>query len=225
MADSEAKKLLKKELKKLVKKANQRLRELENQGMTRGSNAYQYVKRKTYDEDKAYGKTLKGQIKFRTNVGSMTYNELKHLKKEVYNFLKAKTSTKSGIKGVYEKSKSAFEAKTGIHVSDELYSEFYRDKLIQTAIGLYGSEQMNNLLKKTSQMEMNTEQVVAQLEALGLNEDSEETDVEFEKIEETFDNLFVDYLVKFTGGSYDDGNTDMFGDSDWLNYPDDDEDE
>lgn len=221
MADSEAKKLLKKELRALVKRANQRLRELEKQGMTRGSNAYQYVKRKTYDEDKAYSKTMKGQIKFKTNVGSMSYNELKHLKKEVSNFLNAKTSTKIGIQGVYQKSKSAFEAKTGIHVSDELYSEFYRDKLIQTAISLYGSEQMNNLLEKTSQMEMNTEQIVSQLEALGLNENSDETDVEFEKIEETFDNLFVDYLVKFTGGSYDEGNVDMFGDSDWLNYQDD----
>lgn len=225
MTDSKATKLLKKELRKMVKRANQRLRELEKQGMTRGSNAYQYAKRKAYDEDKAYGKTIKGQIKFKTNVGSMSHNELKHLKKEVSNFLSAKTSTKSGIKGVYQKSKSEFEKKTGIHVSDALYSEFYRDKLIQHAISLYGSEQMNKLLNKASQMELDTEQIISQLESLGLNEDSEETDVEFEKIEETFDNLFVDYQVKFNGGSYDEGNVDMFGNNDWLNYPDDGEDE
>lgn len=165
------------------------MRELEKQGMTRGSNAYQYIKRKAYDEDKAFGTTEKGQIKFRTDIGSMDYNALTHLKKEVGNFLLAKTSTKSGIRLTYQRQKEAFEAKTGIVVSDELYSEFYRDAVVKNAIDQFGSDEVNRLMKKSSEMELSTSNIVALFELAGFYKTST-SEVSMAQIDEMFARYF-----------------------------------
>lgn len=80
-----------------VKRANQRLRELEKQGL-QNSPAYHAVERLALVGDPATARTGKGEIKFTTNVKSLTPQQREHLRSEVQRFLSAKTSTKSGIK-------------------------------------------------------------------------------------------------------------------------------
>lgn len=93
-----------------VKRANQRLRELEKQGME-NSPAYKAVERLAYFGDKAMGRTGSGQIKFRTDVSHMDYNERRHLEAEVRHFLESETSTTKGVKEVRKRAESSYKEK------------------------------------------------------------------------------------------------------------------
>ena len=102
-----------------VKRANQRLRELEKQGME-NSPAYRAIERLAYNEDVAIGKTTKGQIKFKTNIRKMSYDERRHLEAQVKRFLEAETSTTKGVKEVKKRAEDAYNEKFGGDYSDWL---------------------------------------------------------------------------------------------------------
>lgn len=89
-----------------AKRANQRLRELEKQGLTELSPAYQEVKGQFYLQDllegtDIYSRTANGQIKFRTDIATVAKEDpekLLLLQTRLESFLKAGTSTTAGVK-------------------------------------------------------------------------------------------------------------------------------
>lgn len=99
------------ELTQKVKRANQRLRELEEQNLS-NSPAYKYIERLALADDPAMARTGKGQIKFSTNIRSMSEVERAHLRKQVEGFLNAETSTVKGVKAVHRRMTEHYEEAT-----------------------------------------------------------------------------------------------------------------
>lgn len=99
------------ELTQQVKRANQRLRELEQQDLS-NSPAYKYIERLALADDPAMARTGKGQIKFNTNIRSMTEVERAHLRRQVEGFLNAETSTVKGVKAVHKRMVEHYEEAT-----------------------------------------------------------------------------------------------------------------
>lgn len=99
------------ELTQQVKRANQRLRELEQQDLA-NSPAYKYIERLAFANDPAMAWTKHGEIKFSTNIRSMTEVERAHLRQKVEGFLNAETSTVKGVKKVHDKMVSKYKEAT-----------------------------------------------------------------------------------------------------------------
>lgn len=93
-----------------VKRANQRLRQLEMDSLT-DSPAYRAIQRLWYKGDDAISTTKHGEMKFSTNIRSMTPQQREHLRAEVGKFLRAQTSTKKGINALYKKAMEAYRQK------------------------------------------------------------------------------------------------------------------
>lgn len=90
------------EYKKLSVIANKRLRLLEDKRLTRSSNAYNWVERRVYDNrSKLFTTDTKGRVKFTTKYKNLSFHELKSYVATVDQFLKAKTSTSTGVAKTY----------------------------------------------------------------------------------------------------------------------------
>lgn len=134
-------------LKKDIKRANQRLRQLEKFGFTNSSLAYRHIEKLNYDNDKAIGYTKKGEIKFKTNLKNLTYNEINHLQSVVEKFLNARTSTSTGILQMTEESRKQYEEKTGQTVEKNTYAEMWTNAKCVEFLNLYGSKEVERLTK------------------------------------------------------------------------------
>lgn len=111
----------------LAKRANQRLREIEKQGITGASNAYQYLRMKAFDEVswltvQTKGKNV-GKMKFNTNFRRMSDKEIQSELKKIREFLGAKTSTTKGVRSRISKQTEAFNEKTGQDYTEEEFTE------------------------------------------------------------------------------------------------------
>lgn len=128
------------ELRLLAKAANQRMRELEKIDIN--SPAYQAAqakleilgKRKVGDKGRRFSETGKG-----------TYNEREIQKRMIKEFLKAKTSTKTGAKDFYDRSWET--ANTNIHleeagISREQWFEFWENMPQKQKDRMYYSNQI-----------------------------------------------------------------------------------
>ena len=158
------------ELTQDVKRANQRLRELEKQGLT-NSPAYRAMERialkessASYKGAKAMARTKKGEIKLDTNVRAMNYNQRQHLRKVTKDFLSAQTSTKKGIKALFDANRDAYAktSKQKLSNDEELkeFLEIWAAGIVKAWAGVYGSTY--------------TRQVIDECKALGLSKEETE---------------------------------------------------
>lgn len=141
----------------LAKTANQRLRALEKADLTRASNAYRYVERQADDNefgygDPIYGKTKKGEWKFRTDVTKMDMGLLKHEVAELRDFLfEAKTSTVKGVKQRYQQAYDTWKEKNpDSQMSFNDFSEMWHDVNTKKLIKMFGSDVAIEMIEKES---------------------------------------------------------------------------
>lgn len=154
----EAKKLRKKELaqvaSKLAKTANSRLRSLESKGLNNASNAYRYIEKLHFDKDSATVTDSKGRFKFNTNYRGLSYQELQHQIGEIQNFLKASTSTISGVKDAYQKGYETYKANAKNEASNISFSDFadiMRNQKIKDSKEMFGSKLAVRIIKHISE--------------------------------------------------------------------------
>lgn len=190
-----------------VKRANQRLRELEKQGRASESGAYGSIKEKSEKGASYLGKTRKGQIKFRTDIGKMTAYEKRELEHQVNKFLYAQTST---VKGIKKERKKGFETakkrysreytpliETGVTETElsEVYKEDVMDEMGLTEneyYDLWGSQAVQNMSKllgseRVQQVIMATPQNTSKEDVLNAFKKAEKENHDFiEMIEEDF---------------------------------------
>lgn len=183
-------------MRRLVNIANLRLMNMERSKMNNSSLAYNAVKRKVFDEDKAYRTTYiaEGETampRFRTDIGSMNKKELMHLEKEVKTFLNAKTSTIGGMKGAWGNAKETLEKQLGQKISDTMYASFYKDELIKHMIDMYGSDKTNQLMLKCDEQGLNTEDINTILQRLNFTVDTKEQEIGLRTIQNGFANFFT----------------------------------
>lgn len=129
-----------------AKRANQRLRELEKQGLTQSPD-YQQVRGLFYSMDivegtDIFGKTSKGQIKFRTDIRRLAKEspeKLALLETRLAEFMGGKESTVTGVKKMQAKLKA---------IGDNMRKKYGRDFSEEEIRRLLRHEQMDNRLKK-----------------------------------------------------------------------------
>lgn len=103
----------KKILAKEIKRANTRLVALEKKGLADTSRAYQYVFSEMPNRYELTGVSKSGHLKFTTKLSKLSESDLKTLKAEVSNFLKAKTSTVRGARTVEKNRQENFRKQFG----------------------------------------------------------------------------------------------------------------
>lgn len=83
-------------MRRMVKRANQRLVTLRKQKLTNQSASYRWIQ--SNRQSKIFGVDRHGEVKFRTDIASLTRDEFKSLRQEVERFLEASSSTPTGIR-------------------------------------------------------------------------------------------------------------------------------
>ena len=131
------------ELTQMVKRANERLRALERKGLTNAP-AYKAIERLALQATKIMATTGAGQIKFSTNIRSLSINERSALRSEVTRFLQADTSTVKGVKKVMEKIIPAYSERfgdfdfSGVDMQEAL--NIWSTSIVKQFESMYGSE-------------------------------------------------------------------------------------
>lgn len=131
------------ELTQMVKRANERLRALERKGLTNAP-AYRAIERLALQATKIMATTGAGQIKFSTNIRSLSINERSALRSEVTRFLQADTSTVKGVKKVMEKIIPAYSERfgdfdfSGVDMQEAL--NIWSTSIVKQFESMYGSE-------------------------------------------------------------------------------------
>lgn len=157
-SEIEAKKLRKRELaqtaSRLAKTANTRLRALEKKGLQNGSNAYRYIEKIHFDKDNATATDSQGRMKFNTNFRGLSYQEIQHRIGEINNFLKAQTSTVSGVKSAYQKGYETYKANAKNEAPNISFSDFadiMRNQKIKDSKKMFGSKLAVRIIKHISE--------------------------------------------------------------------------
>lgn len=132
------------------KRANQRLREIEKHGLETSSSAYRYVKALEFDADKAIGLTGHGEVKFNITTKGLSQAELRHKASEIEGFLRAKSSTVTGIKKGID---TAYETFTANYPNAGYDYKTFRESLshgiFENFLEMYGSQELLELHRKT----------------------------------------------------------------------------
>lgn len=132
----------------LAKKANQRLRQLEKSQLN--TPAYKWVLRQGQKGINYIGKTSKGQVKFRTDITKLSQNksQFNAYIKALDSFLNAKTSSITQVKAMLNESRKTFNDRFNMNLSQQEYLDMWSSSAIQSAMGLYGSTQVLDIIKK-----------------------------------------------------------------------------
>lgn len=150
-AETEAKKLRKRELaqtaSKLAKTANTRLRALEKRGLQNGSNAYRYIEKLHFDKDNATATDSQGRMKFNTNFRGLSYQEIQHRIGEINNFLKAQTSTISGVNAKYKKGYETYKERYGVDISYSDFTDLMRNDTMKRLKMQFSSSVINRIIE------------------------------------------------------------------------------
>lgn len=137
------------ELQSMVKRANQRLRELERQGL-QNAPAYKAAERLAMSAGDIMGRTRNNEIKFSTNLRSLSLNQRSQLRSEVKRFLGAITSTTKGVKETFEKMKRGYEnASPGVDFSGVDLGEslnIWNTAIVDQYKRMYGSDFTKNMV-------------------------------------------------------------------------------
>ena len=140
-------------IKSVGKAQNQRLRELEKRDLAKSSVAYKYLMKEKTRDNVNLTLTQKGQIKFDLKTKGLTKNELLERAKFIRDFSDTKTSTVTGIKSSqdfsFEQFKNQYKKLTGNDYEGTFadYSEMFTDKITQDYMSIYGSSEVENLIK------------------------------------------------------------------------------
>ena len=140
-------------IKSVGKAQNQRLRELEKRDLAKSSVAYKYLMKEKKRDNVNLTLTQKGQIKFDLKTKGLTKNELLERAKFIRDFSETKTSTVSGIKASqefsFEKFKKQYKEVTGEEFKGDFsdYSDLYTDTIVQEYSKMYGSEEVEYLVR------------------------------------------------------------------------------
>lgn len=129
-----------------VKRANQRLRELEKQGLTNESVAYQRTRKDLIDKKSYASSTKSGEVKFRTDISKLSSSEKRQLKKHVETFLGAKTSTVKGTKSTIKKQYEKFKETTGFTGSMADFGMLWREQKWKAIVDTYGASEAINMV-------------------------------------------------------------------------------
>lgn len=181
---------LKEYVKTVGKAANQRLRELESQGLTSSSAAYRYVQKLAFDEERAkenaeiptpttMGRTAAGEIKFNLRVRGKTLGELRHEVATIEGFMKARSSTVTGVKAIYKDAADTFQETHGNEYTREDYANFAEAlsyTLFRNFERIYGSEVALEVSTKANEGGLSNEEVEEALRQAGFTEDTTEDD-------------------------------------------------
>ena len=140
-------------IKSVGKAQNQRLRELEKRNLDKSSVAYKYLMKEKKRDNVNLSLTQKGKIKFDLKTKGLRKNELLERAKFIKDFSETKTSTVSGIKALqnfsFEQFKIQYKKLTGNDYAGTFadYSEMFTDKITQDYMSIYGSIEVENLIK------------------------------------------------------------------------------
>ena len=182
-SEIEAKKLRKREsaqtASRLAKTANTRLRALEKKGLQNGSNAYRYIEKLHFDKDNATATDSQGRMKFNTNFRGLSYQEIQHRIGEINNFLKAQTSTVSGVNTKYKKGYETYKERYGVDISYSDFTDLMRNDTMKRLKMQFSSTVINRIIEHMNE----TGETVKQAMNRFRNIDIENSDItEFEEI-------------------------------------------
>ena len=132
----------------MAKRANTRLRALENEGLTKASNAYrkieEYSSKSGMREFMDYTKDDKP--KFKTKLKNRTLNKLRSEIKQLNFFLNvSRTSTVSGVKDRYQRAYDTFKNKYGTELSFDEFGEMWSMKNTERIVNQFGSDQVTQI--------------------------------------------------------------------------------
>ena len=132
----------------MAKRANTRLRALENEGLTKASNAYRKIEefssKSGMREFMDYTKDDKP--KFKTKLKNRPLNKLRSEIKQLNDFLNvSRTSTISGVKDRYQRAYDTFKNKYGTKLSLEEFGEMWSMKNTERIINQFGSDQVTQI--------------------------------------------------------------------------------
>lgn len=129
----------------MAKRANTRLRALENEGLTKASNAYRKIEEFS---SKSGGRefmdyTKDDKPKFKTKLRNRPLNKLRSEIKQLNNFLNvSRTSTISGVKDRYQRAYETFKTKYGTKLSLDEFGDMWSMKNTERIINQFGSDQV-----------------------------------------------------------------------------------
>lgn len=171
------------DLMKAIKRANQRLRQLEKSGLNKENPAYKHVITGIKKGAKYYTETKEGAPKFRTDIKSLTTQSLNALKVNVYDFLKMKTSTVSGVKNIYKKGYETYKKRhPDVKISQEDFRRLWGTQTAEIAKMNYGSDRMVNIIKNKPD-EMSIDKYIEFIEGIHAESLTErQFEIEFEKL-------------------------------------------
>ena len=129
----------------MAKRANTRLRALENEDLTKASNAYRKIEefssKSGMREFMDYTKDDKP--KFKTKLKNRTLNKLRSEIKQLNYFLNVSiTSTVSGVKDRYQRAYDTFKNKYGTELSFDEFGDMWSMKNTERLIKQFGSDQV-----------------------------------------------------------------------------------
>ena len=132
----------------MAKRANTRLRALENEDLTKSSNAYrkikEYASKSGMREFMDYTKDDKP--KFKTKIKNRTLNKLRSEIKQLNYFLNvSRTSTVSGVKDRYQRAYETYKNKYGTELSFDEFGEMWSMKNTERIIKQFGSDQVTQI--------------------------------------------------------------------------------
>lgn len=140
------------EIKQALVTANRRLDKIEKEDI-RNSGAYRVVQKDFINQDKWKSSifkqnTGKEKPRFRTDVSRMTEQEKKMALSRARTFNESRTSTITGIKDIYEKSKKNLESSTDFEIDYDTYIAMWDEEITKELVSMYGSQQANILVKE-----------------------------------------------------------------------------
>lgn len=184
--ESKEVKELKSKIRQYAKTANQRLRELEKQGLEKGSYAYAKVEQEFYDKkdylttgthtDRKTGKTSK-VVKYKTALSGMSEEELKEELKALEKFLKSRTSSRTGMYDVMGKQYEAYKQKTGTNPSFKEFSDIYSNANVQNMLNIFGSDTVIKLSKKFGESKVTSENLASIMKQISWTDRQGETHI------------------------------------------------
>lgn len=132
----------------MAKRANTRLRALENEGLTKASNAYRKIEEFSSKSGSRefMDYTKDNKPKFKTKLRNRPLNKLRSEIKQLNDFLNvSKTSTISGVKDRYQRAYETFKAKYGTKLSLDEFGDMWSMKNTERIINQFGSDQVTQI--------------------------------------------------------------------------------
>lgn len=130
-----------------VQTANKRIKRLSENKFLRSSNAYRFLERHQFDNNKFLViKNYKGQniIQFKYDIRKSNWNDLQSIDKILTGFLESKTSSSRGVRKAHTQGYEKFKESTGSNITESEYAEQFSSGLFQQYSLLYSSGQASD---------------------------------------------------------------------------------